>query len=34
MKQRVFEVAFGTLLLALQVGWILLLGWGFAQLVS
>jgi len=34
MKQRVFEIAFGTFLLVLQLGWVALLGWGFVELVS
>lgn len=33
MKQRIFEMAFGTMLLALQLGWLALLGWGLASLV-
>ncbi len=33
MKQRTFELAFGTMLLALQIGWLGLLGWGLASLV-
>jgi hypothetical protein len=34
MNQRIFEIAFGTMLLALQIGWLGLLGWGLATLVS
>lgn len=33
MRQRTFEIVFGVMLLALQVGWLGLLGWGLASLV-
>lgn len=33
MQQRIFEIAFGTFLLVLQLGWVALLGWGLAELV-
>jgi|LNFM01.1.fsa_nt_gb hypothetical protein len=34
MKQRIFEIALGTMLLTLQLVWLGLLGWSLAHLVD
>lgn len=34
MKRRIFDIVFGIMLIAVQIGWLGFLGWGLASLVS